>query len=75
MAEDGLARPEQTFFPDPGLDRVSGVVMALATEVQVLRDRVQALEAPLDPDYPNWRFPRAVIRARKATRAGLEREP
>jgi hypothetical protein len=36
--------PEQTFFPDPALDRAMGVVMALATEVYVLRDRLFALE-------------------------------
>lgn len=41
------ARPEQTFFPDPAVDRVLGVVMALATEVYVLRDRTRALEAHL----------------------------
>ena len=34
----------QTFFEDEALDRAFGVVMALATEVYVLRDRVQALE-------------------------------
>ena len=34
--------PEQTFFPDPALDRAFGVVMALAQEVWVLRDRVAA---------------------------------
>jgi hypothetical protein len=39
--------PEQTFFPDPALDRAFGVVMALATEVWVLKDRVAALEAQL----------------------------
>ena len=39
--------PEQTFFPDPGLDRAFGVVMALAQEVWVLRDRVAAMEAQL----------------------------
>jgi len=39
--------PEQTFFPDPALDRAFGVVMALATEVWVLRDRLGALEAQL----------------------------
>ena len=38
------ARPEQTFFPASALDRAFGVVMALATEVQVLRDRVAAGE-------------------------------
>ena len=47
MAEQGQALPEQTFFPDPALDRAFGVLMALATEVQVLRDRVAALEAAL----------------------------
>jgi hypothetical protein len=41
------ARPEQTFFPDPALDRAFGVVMALATEVWVMRDRMRALEAQL----------------------------
>ena len=35
---------EQQFFDDPALDRVFGVVMALATEVYVLRDRQRALE-------------------------------
>jgi hypothetical protein len=40
-------RPEQAFFPDPALDRALGVVMALATEVYVLRDRLFALERQL----------------------------
>ena len=39
--------PEQTFFPDPALDRAFGVVMALAQEVWVLRDRVAGMEAQL----------------------------
>jgi hypothetical protein len=39
--------PEQTFFPDPALDRAFGVVMALATEVWVLRDRLHAIEGQL----------------------------
>jgi hypothetical protein len=38
---------EQTFFEDEGLDRAFGVVMALAGEVYVLRDRVQAMESLL----------------------------
>jgi len=42
--EIGAPRAEQTFFEDEALDRAFGVVMALATEVYVLRDRVQALE-------------------------------
>ena len=40
-------KPEQTFFEDPALDRAFGVVMALAQEVWVLKDRVAALEAQL----------------------------
>jgi len=40
-------RPEQTFFSDPALDRAFGVVMALATEVYVLRDRLAAVERQL----------------------------
>lgn len=43
MARD----PEQTFFAYPALDRAMGVIMALATEVYVLRDRLRALEAKL----------------------------
>ena len=39
--------PEQTFFADPALDRAFGVVMALATEVWVLNDRLHALERQL----------------------------
>ena len=41
---NGKPRPEQTFFEDPALDRAFGVVMALATEVYVLRDRLRAME-------------------------------
>jgi len=44
----GERGPEQTFFADPALDRAMGVIMALATEVYVLRDRLRALEAELD---------------------------
>ena len=51
MTDDATApneRAEQVFFADPALDRAFGVVMALATEVQVLRDRVAALERQLE---------------------------
>ena len=40
--------PEQTFFTDPALDRTLGVVMTLASEVYVLRDRLRRLERVLD---------------------------
>lgn len=42
-----LPQAEQAFFEDEALDRALGVVMALASEVYVLRDRMQALEALL----------------------------
>lgn len=45
---DSANRPEQTFFEDEALDRAFGVVMALATEVYVLRDRLSALETALE---------------------------
>lgn len=37
--------PEQVFFKDAAIDRLMGVVMALATEHYVLRQRVRALES------------------------------
>ncbi|MBT3703152.1 MAG: hypothetical protein HOE62_19195 [Alphaproteobacteria bacterium] len=40
--------PEQTFFDEPAVDRVLGVVMALATEVYVLRDRLRTVERQLE---------------------------
>jgi hypothetical protein len=40
--------PDLTFFRDPAVDRVLGVVMELAAEVYVLRDRVLALERLLE---------------------------
>ena len=36
--------PEQTFFPDPAIDRLMGVVFNLASELQVLRERMLVLE-------------------------------
>ena len=56
------ARPEQGFFDDPAIDRAFGVVMALATEVYVLRDRLAAVERLLD-------------RKGVLARAELDREP
>ena len=41
------ARSEQQFFDDPAVDRLMGVLMALATEHYVLRDRYRALERQL----------------------------
>jgi hypothetical protein len=41
-------RPEQTFFDDPALDRAAGMIMTLAAEVWVLRDRLRAMERLLE---------------------------
>ena len=41
-------QPEQTYFSEPALDRILGVVFNLAAEVQVLRDRVRVLEQLLE---------------------------
>ena len=37
-----------TFFPDPSVDRLLGVVMELASELYVLRDRLRTLELLLE---------------------------
>jgi hypothetical protein len=37
-------RAEQNFFSDPAIDRLVGIVIALAAEVYVLRDRLGRLE-------------------------------
>ena len=41
------ARAEQVFFDDPAVDGLMGVLMTLATDHYVLRDRVQVLEKQL----------------------------
>ncbi|MEP7311576.1 MAG: hypothetical protein ABI859_03260 [Pseudomonadota bacterium] len=40
-------RAEQVFFDDPAVDRLMGVVMALASETYVLKDRLNVLERQL----------------------------
>jgi hypothetical protein len=40
--------PDPTFFRDRAVDRVLGVVMELAAEVYVLRDRLSTLERALE---------------------------
>ena len=47
-APETIEMDEQTFFEDPALDRAFGVVMALASEVYVLRNRQRALERMLE---------------------------
>lgn len=40
-------QPEPTYFADPAVDRLMGVVMSLASEVWILNDRLSAVERVL----------------------------
>ena len=40
--------PDLSFYPDPNVDRVLGVVLELAAEVYVLRDRLRSMEQILE---------------------------
>ena len=46
-ADIGLPQPEQVFFKDPALDRAFAVVMTLAAELHVVKDRLRAMEVLL----------------------------
>jgi len=41
-------KPEQTFFKDPAIDRVLAMVMTMAAELHVARDRLATLEMVLE---------------------------
>jgi hypothetical protein len=41
-------QPEQTFFKDPAVDRLLAMVMTLAAELHVTRDRLTTLEMTLE---------------------------
>lgn len=41
-------KPEQTFFKDPATDRLLAMVMTLAAELHVTRDRLSTLEMVLE---------------------------
>lgn len=65
-------RPEQVFFDDPAIDRLAGVVYALAAETWVLRDRVRRLEAALAPaTLESAPEPEGLAEERKAFVAAL----
>jgi hypothetical protein len=76
-APDARPRPEQTFFADPVLDRVLGMVMALSAEVWTLRETQRrmaiALErAGLPADaVPTPEEDAAIARDREAFTAAL----
>jgi hypothetical protein len=63
---------EQTFFADPALDRLVGMVLALTAEVHVLRDRLALLEDALrqrgvvDPSLLDDAVPEGALEARIA---------
>jgi hypothetical protein len=40
-------QPEQNFFADPALDRAVAMIMTLAAELHVVKDRLRALEVML----------------------------
>jgi len=40
--------PEQTFFKDPALDRALAMILAIAAELAVTKDRLRALEVLLE---------------------------
>ena len=41
------AQPEQVFFRDPALDRAVAMIMTLAAELYVVKDRLRAMEVTL----------------------------
>lgn len=41
-------KPEQTFFKDPATDRLLAMVMTMAAELHVARDRLSTLEMVLE---------------------------
>jgi hypothetical protein len=45
MSADSV--PEQTFFQDPAIDRAVAMIMALAAELAVTKDRLRAMEVLL----------------------------
>ena len=47
-AERAAYQAEQTFFKDPAIDRLLGMVMTLSAEVWVLSDRMRSIEHLLD---------------------------
>ena len=45
-------KAEQTFFEDPALDRIMAMVMTLAAELHIARDRLACLEILLERGEP-----------------------
>ncbi|WP_158971338.1 hypothetical protein [Chachezhania sediminis] len=45
-------KAEQTFFKDPAIDRLLAMIMTMAAELNVTRDRLATLEMLLEADEP-----------------------
>lgn len=45
-------KAEQTFFQDPAIDRLMSMVMTLAAELHVTRDRLAVMEMMLENNQP-----------------------
>ena len=67
-----MPEAEQTFFADPAIDRLVGMVFSLTAEVHVLRDRMKLLEDALaqrglvDPAALDAMIPAGALEARIA---------
>lgn len=63
---------EQTFFADPAIDRLVGMVFALSAELHVMRDRLALLEDALkrrgavDPGALDGAIPEGALEAKLA---------
>lgn len=74
---DPRPRPEQTFFADPVLDRVLGMVMALSAEVWTLRETQRRMALALEraglaaDAEPTSEEAAAIARDREAFTAAL----
>ncbi|WP_417724276.1 hypothetical protein [Salipiger sp.] len=45
-------KPEQTFFDDPAIDRLLAMIMTMAAELNVTRDRLATLEMLMESGQP-----------------------
>ena len=65
---------EPTYFSDPAIDRLMGVVMSLASEVSILNDRLSAMERVLTDKGVVSAADRAAWEADPGAQAALDAE-
>ena len=68
------SQERRSYFDDPAVDQVMQIVLGLAAEVWVLRDRVMALEEQLEATGSFDRAALDVVPADPAIKAARERE-